>query len=637
MLADNIGYLKKNEPVLYQVLKNNESDRGTPSVMIETAKNNTKTLKIKKNDMNLYLHSKYDPLREAELIIDELEKREEITEDTHVIFYGLGLGYHVNAFLNRYPQNSYSIYEPSVEVLDIFLSQISLKNFRLKQLICLQCEYDENQVNVFFDTILTKVNKTSIICEIPAYQKVFTQEYQLFLSSFRNAIKKVRSALHTDYAFKRRWILNSVMNFKEVLSTPNILMENMDVFKGKTAILVSAGPSLNYEIENLKKIKANKSACIFSVGSSINTLLYHKIMPDVVCTYDPTRENQLAFKMINKENIVSVPMIFGSSVGFETLAEYKGPKYHSITSQDIVSRYYLKVKSGQELMIVNDAPTIAAVTLQLIYKLGFEKAILVGQNLAYLNNKYYAEGIDYRNIIEIEKEKGNYYQEYPDIDNLQGTEMQIDVDGNEVHTNDSFIKMKKALESYIEEFDLLVINTTKGGIKIEGAEYKPMDEIVLNMLKPDSLDGNEFSNIQCSELYDKTYLEEQHHKMIIAYENYQGLLNLLKQQLIKIDELIVNKNTKQANLMYQKLDKTILALESNDFAKVFAIPMNRVEHQLLARNIKQIQNEKNEFKRITALVTYINAFVNLLFESSALNKKIMIILAEQIGIAATEN
>ncbi len=38
-------------------------------------------------------------------------------------------------------------------------------------------------------------------------------------------------------------------NFKEVLNTPNVLLEKKDQFKGKPAILVAAGPSLNEEIE----------------------------------------------------------------------------------------------------------------------------------------------------------------------------------------------------------------------------------------------------------------------------------------------------------------------------------------------------------------------------------------------------
>lgn len=637
MLADNIIYLKKNHPVLYEILNRREENQREPKVSLEDTKNNQKTLRIEKDDKKLYIHSKYDPEKEAELVIDKLVEREKITPDTHVIFYGIGLGYHLDAFFKRFPQVEFSIYEPSIEILNQYLDQRSLKSLPIKQLIVLQCECDNNGMSAFFKTLITGAIKQSIICELPPYKKIFEKEYNGFLYQFREFIKSMRSSIQTNYAFKKRWILNSVFNFKEVLTTPNILMENMGVFKGKNAILVSAGPSLDYEIGNLKIIKENKSAMIFSVGSAINTLVQHDIIPDVVCTYDPSKENQLVFKKIHEMNIDSIPMIFGSSVGFETLEEYRGPKYHSITSQDAVSHYFLKAKSNQKLMTVSDAPTIAAVTLELLDKLGFEKVILVGQNLAYLNNKYYANGIDHRQTIENEKEKGIHYQDIGDIDEVSGTEMVIDVYGNMVQTNDGFIAMKKTLELYIKIFNMSVINTSKGGAQIEGTEFIPMEEVIRDVLKLGSYKGNEFLSIQQSDLYDLKFIEEQLFKMTKAYEIYQGLLSTMKQQVNKIEELVLNKNTKQAILMYRKLEQTILALESNDFAKMFALPMNRVEHELLARNVHRIKTEKNELKKVAALVDNGNTFVNLLLNDSLLNQQLMNILSEKINIAFTEN
>jgi Uncharacterized protein conserved in bacteria len=116
-------------------------------------------------------------------------------------------------------------------------------------------------------------------------------------------VKNQRSALSVNYAFKKRWIINSVNNFKTVLTTPNILTDNRGQFRDKTAILVSAGPSLDYEIEYLKYIKSNHLAFIFSVGTSINTLIHHGIYPDVMTTYDPTETYRLVFNNINVRGI----------------------------------------------------------------------------------------------------------------------------------------------------------------------------------------------------------------------------------------------------------------------------------------------------------------------------------------------
>lgn len=638
MLADNIVYLKKNYIELYDALKRSEKKPSLlTTVVLEETKNNKKTLKLIDKDKSIYLHSKYDPIREAELIIDQLEEREKIDEDKHIIFYGIGLGYHVMSLLKRYPKIEFSLYEPSIDVLRYYLNEFSLNHLPLKQLITIQSENEDDGLDSFFNSIITMVNKESIICELPPYQKAYAVEYEWFLNKFRNAIKNKRGAIHTNYAFKKRWILNSVINLKEVLNTPNILIENNDVFKDKTAVLVSAGPSLDYEIQNLKNIKDNGLAYIFTVGSAINTLIHHEIYPDAMCAYDPTERSQLVFKKVNDMGITSIPMIFGSSVVFETLQNYQGHKYHMITSQDSISNYFLRDSNGLKIDQVTDAPSIAVVTLELLYKLGFKEIILVGQNLAYLDNKDYAEGIEYQKTIDAEKEKGIFYQDIQKVDKEKGTATTIDVFGNEVATSDGFINIKNAMEIYINNFNIAVINTTKGGAHIEGTVYMEMDQVLKEKLNVRVIDGDEFHSIISTEIYDLGYLKNQLIKMNNEYQNFQLLLTKIRQQLIKTDELILNKNRKQSSWMYQQVNQSIIELESNDFAKVFALPMNRVEHELLAMNIKRIQREKNELKKNGELIAYVNAFINQLYEDSRLNGQIMDILSKWVEIKMTNN
>lgn len=622
MLADNIIYLKKNDPVLYEVLRKREENPQAPQVMLENTKNRQKTLKIKKDNKTMYLHSKYDPEKEAELIIDKLEEREEITPNTHVIFYGLGLGYHLDAFFRRFPQIEFSIYEPSLDVLIQYLNQKSLKSLPLKQLITLQCECDNNGMNNFFRTMITGEKKQNIICDLPPYQKVFEQEYNVFLNQFREAIKSMRSSIQTNYAYKQRWILNSVINFKEVLTTPNILMENSDVFNGKTAIMVSAGPSLDYEIENLRQIQEKKSACIFAVGSALNTLLHHEIYPDAMCTYDPLEENLIAFKKAKELKIETIPVIFGSSVGFESLQEYKGPKYHMITNQDTVSNYFLKVKNDRTLASVSDASSIAVVTLELLYKLGFKEVILVGQNLAYLDKKRYAEGIDYQEIVNEEHSE-----------NLIKT---IDVNGKEIWTNQGFNAMKLQIEQYIEAFGITAFNTTVGGANIEGAEFIPLEKLINERLKNTFVDGDEFSRIIQTDLYEQEYIRNKFLQMTGAYEIYKDLLANLTQQLKKMNELVANKNIKQAAIVHRKFDEVISELEANEYAKVFAFPMNRVEYELVSMNIQRVKKEKNDQKRYKELLGYLNSFIGLLYGQSHLNQQIIEVLKERIDTAFNE-
>ena len=127
-------------------------------------------------------------------------------------------------------------------------------------------------------------------------------------------------------------------------------------------------------------------------------------MPSVLRTL--LRPTSRRFCAYNQEKITDIPLIFSSSVGFEVLQNYPGTSLlHMITSQDTISSYLLKLDNNTQLDGVKDAPSIAVVTIQLLYKLGFNPIILVGQNLAYADNKHYAEGISYASGLRIDPVK----------------------------------------------------------------------------------------------------------------------------------------------------------------------------------------------------------------------------------------
>ena len=52
----------------------------------------------------------------------------------HVFFSGVGLGYHIEAFMQKYPALEFTIYEPVPEILSTYLATRPLSNLPLKQL-----------------------------------------------------------------------------------------------------------------------------------------------------------------------------------------------------------------------------------------------------------------------------------------------------------------------------------------------------------------------------------------------------------------------------------------------------------------------------------------------------------------------
>lgn len=614
MLADNILILKKKYNDLYQMVKKWEDGTEKFEFLVEQAKDGNDILKYHNNKQTVYMNSKYNPIREAELIIDQIIEKEELTSDTHLIFYGVGLGYHIDYFTKQCPNISFSIIEPSVEIFSLYLDRKLLRDISLKRLVSLQCGVN---IQSFFSELNQSKEKRFIICELPVYAKVFCQEYTEFLDNFKKFIKEQRSSININYAFKKRWIINSVNNLKEVLATPNILMENKDLFKGKTALLVAAGPSLDYEIDNLKKIKEEGRAYIFTVGSAINTLIHHNIYPHAMCTYDPTEKNQVVFKKINELEISTIPMIFGSSVGYETLEQYPGPKYHMITSQDTIASCLLKPDNNKALEKVNDAPTIAVVTLELLAKLEFKQIILVGQNLAYLDNKNYADGIDY-----------NHSE-----DNLVADENCLkvkDVFGNTILTTDGYIRMKNIMEMIIKHYKVTVYNTTIGGADIEGAPFKKMDDLFNSVLQQNDSHDDVFHDIESNNVYDKIYMIEQLTKLENEFENYKKTLSQIRKHIRELKIVISVNNSQKISSLHTEMDQCTEKMEKNLFFITLALPLNRVEYGLLGNIANSAKREKNNISKARTILEPTEVFMNLLFCDMELNEQIMVTLKNTV-------
>ena len=595
MLIDNIKFLKKNYPDIYKKLEQIDSKKYN-DISIEEAKNKNRTIKYIGENKSIYIHSKYNPSEEAYKLVDDFLESE--GNANHIIVYGVGLGHHILELADKYPNSVITLIEPSIEILHAFLCEFDLNKILLGDIFV----ENENYISSLIDKIIiNNKNCDNKIFTLNSYKNIFEDNYGIFLSKFNDAIKHRRSQLEVNYNFQKRWIINSMKNFSTTLNTKNILLQDRSVYDGKIALIVSAGPSLEDEIENLKEIKRNKSAYIFSVGSSISTLYKNNVLPDAVCTYDPTIENAMVHDILVRNNIDTIPMIYGTSVGYESLENYKGPKLHMITSQDMISQFYIQSKSKKQIEGVIDSPSIAVITLQLLYRLGFSKIIFVGQNLAYRNNKNYADDIEY-------------------IDNIVSEEIKVNsirvrsVDGDLIETDFGFNQMRQQIEFYISQFENVdILNSTKGGAHIEGSRYMNLKDIINTYLISPIVDEEWYLKDE-KDSYDIEHLYERNLLMNKSYEEIKDVLREIQEINKKIFDLARNKNFKQVETMYNKLDFSFGKLWNNIFYNMVLKPMHRVEYELLGNEVNLLKKEINPIKKAEGMVNQVEKFVQRCYQ-----------------------
>ncbi|OXS77031.1 hypothetical protein B1B04_01110 [Lysinibacillus sp. KCTC 33748] len=560
-----------------------ESKIGVPALQVEI------------DDKKMMLHSKYNPVQEAERFIDSL--REKIEESEHILFYGVGLGYHIRYFCEQFPEKLVSAYEPVAEIANLCLKLQSKTTFPKEKVAHFLVDDNEDSLQGNLQQLRELVHQKFTIITLPVYERLFPGQIDYFNQSFKQFLIMTGNDIATVMEFSKRWTINSIKNLQYVVESQSIF-EKKTFFKGKPAIIVSAGPSLNEELANLKYIKENGLAYIFAVGSATKVLIDNSIYPDAVCTYDPQQHNYRLFEEIYNNRIKSIPMIYATTVGHETLDQYSGPLFSFITTQDNLTQQLLE---KQQKSVIYDAPSIAVITLQLLNVLEVSKIILVGQNFAFKQNKFYADGIE-----RYDKEKQGFSDntvQYQDKATIIEVE---DVYNRKVSTNAHFQQMKADMEIVLQLIQVPTINTTQGGAKIAGTNFKSLRAVIEEEL------GQKVVNEQ----WYQTSVEKQklNGKILNQLEKecstYMSVFNEMESILKQLAENLKVISSEQPINTLQKFERLLHDMQNTLLSKLILNPILKMDNEKLIAKLKVSNKKVSIEERLKDLLEHYQTYLD---------------------------
>lgn len=578
-----------NPSLLEQLEKLKEED--LKEVQIVSAKKEEDTLTYRMQGRKIYLHSRYQPSYEAEKLIDSCD---DIMDGDNIIFFGLGLGYQIREVLKRYPNVKYLIVEPKIEIVYRFLERNELKEFGPGNLFNL-CT-DLKQMQSFIPDMFAKFPSNCKVVWLKNYSVYFEKEFSEFRTLLPQALRKERD-VEIFYAIaQERLVVNEIENMQDILADKDLLDYDFSSLKGKTAILIAAGPSLDEEIENLKTIKEKGMAYIFPVGSAVNTLLAAGIHGDAVFSYDPSIKNQKVLQRIKDENITDIPMIYSPSIGFETLHQYPSPKIFVFDNTNYISNFFLEYKDREKIFL-KAGPTISIMGLDALLNMGFDQIILVGQNLGIKGDKAYSSGISYQTSkIEVES---------------QYTETEKDVYGNSIRTSTVYLHMKNGLERVIREAkgNTKIWNATKGGLHIEGTEFRSLEELMKEM--PKNSVKKEWLQLRNNRLFDAEYMHSKIEMVELAKGEIEAQLTKLQnytEELKKNGDLGIYK---KLPTLYKKMNFNLKRVEENKYSLLFILPTMIQEYQRFVKKFEYFNAISDKEKQYQTIHREFDDFVKL--------------------------
>lgn len=333
---------------------------------LHDTKSGVPTIKVEKESKYIYMHSSYDPLKEAERWAAGVSRKNSFPDSFVIV--GMGAGYHIQALHHLCPKVPIAVWDFNVSFAT-WAREAGLLSWLDNQPLISYSFSESLQVikNKFLPlliqagvALLIHPPSLEIIPDSLCDVRQLFKEYLLYLRG-----------LSAQEDLMRENFLNNI-----VLGDPGIV-KWLGRYQRVPAVLVSAGPSLTKQLTLLREVAQSKCAVIACVGTALHPLLRAGVMPDLVMVSDG--QINILEQLIGAES-TGIPLFYLSTANHQAVAYYQGPRY--IVWQKGYEAAEQKADERREPLIKTGG-SVATCLLDMLVHMGCCPIALVGQDLAF--------------------------------------------------------------------------------------------------------------------------------------------------------------------------------------------------------------------------------------------------------------
>ena len=282
----------------------------------------------------IYIHSRHNPQKEALTILQSQLK----AEPDICLFYGFGLGYLLEGFIQLFPNCPCLLVEPDISFFLKALQARDLRRVINHPRLVIFLASDASQIIQYLDE--NNYRQVQIVKLRSLYQKDLAY-YEGTDSLLQSYLRQREININTLRRFGKLWLRNILQNLEHFLTSPGII-ELKDYFKGLAGLVCAAGPSLEAILPLLKELSTK--LIVIAVDTSLSALKRHGLEPNFTVVSDPQYFNTRHLDYIRNTSsfivaelstnprifrILKAPVFFYSSVFplskyFEGLVPAKG-------------------------------------------------------------------------------------------------------------------------------------------------------------------------------------------------------------------------------------------------------------------------------------------------------------------------
>jgi hypothetical protein len=563
ILNKNLALLKSHHPKAYEVVNSTQSSLEYEVTLSQSGSPTLSHLSTTGNKK--YLLSKYDPVREASRLIASLN----VGETSNFIVVGMGLGYQLLELVKTAPDHSKIV----VIENDRRLGRLAFETNDLSQFLI------HPGLTLIFpnqtEDAIAALEKEKVNFSLNGYQYIqqnaLSEVNQKRTSELLTEIKEFFQAstieLKTQSVKSKTYYKNIYRNYSNLISSTGI-----NVLKNSLlnipAIICSAGPSLDKNIQHLKTKREN--FLLISVATAFKPLTENGITPDFVVAIDP---DEITLNFFDLQNNMNNSWLLYNPVVPSRIPDVFPGKRLTYDSSVNLAQWLQKYIGGKGSL--GKIFSVAHAAFQFARFIGCAPIIFVGQDLSFskkrLHSKhsyYYRQREDLVSQLKtmkyLDQEKYHLYSS-----NLLE---KIDIFDEKTTTTMAMDTYSNMFSDSIEESSR-IFNATEGGIGINGLNNISLREAINSYCVNNiSTQINDTLNSIRIETSDTSQVNRYTNKQLAFFAQLSNLLNQIENKFLKVKTLTCQnkvefvKSMKSAIQFLLKDEDATLLLQGYDYS-----------------------------------------------------------------------
>ena len=557
----------------------------------------SKTGDLTARDGGKFLHSAYNPLREAESAAKSAESS--IPNCAGIAFFSCGLGYTPIFCAKLFPKKTLIIIEHDPRYFFTALANVDWTPiFELPNCII--------ALGTGIDSVVTLIEKTSglehtALCENSA-QSEHTKDYFKALRELveRNKRKNEINA-STLEKFSKLWLKNTCKNLHFLCECDGVNIFRDFCPKTLPVVILAAGPTLQEILPDLAEIK--KRAILIAVDTALRACLRVKVEPDFVILTDP---QYYAWRHIAG---LSSPqsILITESAAYPPVFRFKCKRIILCGSLFPLGKYIEK-KFGNKGELVAGG-SVSTTAWDFARFIGAKEIFCAGLDLGFPDFQTHIRGSTFEEAIHTKSTRFNT-AEKSGISALfgAGTSFGDDYMGKKILTDSKMKMFAWWFESKAEEFKERIksYSLSEKSLKIPGFLLATKNDLLAQNEKIAEREkflkkAENFNKVQqeflqtCSnhKCMEEERISSLHEKFSIAIEELKnGLLELYttaKKGLRLAEDGIKSQNPQKFLTELEKIDSKILKSEYKEIVSLVFPTEKRLN--ALIKNLPPINNE----------------------------------------------